>query len=606
MNYVCSIAFRSAGTCLRSSTCVPLAFALRGNSRSLLDLLRPLHSQAAGPRRYARQPPLGKPHSKISFLDSSRLFHDSFSRNTAKPKPGPKTLEKGLQFRDGPLSRNEIQDIFGNTVQDPAFANRLLTVLYSRMIDGTLDLPPPEDVEEYLQDYPETTVESALEWLRANHPVDEDKAIAQRIKREEGTVDSRSPSQLIHRAGELGLYRPQSGHYHMPLSDKEGDVYGPSEIDRIRAENLAEVEREDAELEKQIEQIQSEVRATQEAQQARDTALTTKPEQGVTAADIEPRAPNSFEKWLLLSRQRATSKITLSSPEVTRLTKLRRLWPSLLFVLLISVASLIYAISYIPPARRDRLLPNTSLAMTTITTIFAMNLFVWALWKFPPAWRLLNKYFISVPGLPRAPAMLGTVFSHQSLRHLLLNFSWIYLIGLPLHEDIGRGWFVATFVLAGTWGSFLSLTNFTLRNIMTTSTLGASGAATGVVSAYCTVHAFDRFQLKFLSDVEGSSGREWRDRLSVQGWMFLALLLVSEMVGYLGPLKTVDYASHLAGYAVGGTCGWFWRVRREGEESGLGDGGRDGMRAGVGGLVKKRPAMGIELALGPETDGASA
>jgi rhomboid-like protein len=42
---------------------------------------------------------------------------------------------------------------------------------------------------------------------------------------------------------------------------------------------------------------------------------------------------------------------------------------------------------------------------------------------------MLNKYFISVPLLPRPISMLGNVFSHHQLSHLGINMAMLWFIG---------------------------------------------------------------------------------------------------------------------------------------------------------------------------------
>jgi len=67
-------------------------------------------------------------------------------------------------------------------------------------------------------------------------------------------------------------------------------------------------------------------------------------------------------------------------------------------------------------------------AATIISLIFA-NSAVLLLWRFPPAWRFLNKYFLSVPGYPAAMSVLGNVFSHQQVKHLFGNMLVLWFIG---------------------------------------------------------------------------------------------------------------------------------------------------------------------------------
>lgn len=58
-----------------------------------------------------------------------------------------------------------------------------------------------------------------------------------------------------------------------------------------------------------------------------------------------------------------------------------------------------------------------------------------------------------------------------------------------VHDDIGRGNFLAIYLSSGVLGSFLSLSSFVLRNQFYTSSLGASGAIAGILAAWCTINS---------------------------------------------------------------------------------------------------------------------
>jgi len=73
--------------------------------------------------------------------------------------------------------------------------------------------------------------------------------------------------------------------------------------------------------------------------------------------------------------------------------------------------------------------PDTPPAAATAMAIIGLNLGVYLLWKVPPAWRMLNRHFIIVNAWPRATSMIGSVFSHQTLKHLALNMGLLWFIG---------------------------------------------------------------------------------------------------------------------------------------------------------------------------------
>lgn len=372
-------------------------------------------------------------------------------------------------------------DIFGAQAPPPTHANRLLRVLHGRRHDGTLDLPLPKDVEAILQKYP-NAFEDGLHWLRNAYPIDEDAAVMARIEREEHELERDNPAELMQRAQDLRLYMgPQSGHYQAKLSDKEGDVFGVSELEKIRAENEARFQREEEELQAQIDERMTKVK------EDRTKALAQRPEQGLESAN-EVRPPNSFEKWVLKAQNRAQTKLTLESPEVAEKTTAQRLLPSLIFVSAVIGASYLFAHYWVRPKQSERFWPSSSLSFATITGLIAINFAVFCAWRMPPFWRALNKYFIIVPAYPYAFSMLGSIFSHQTFTHLLANMIPLLIFGLPLHEEVGRGTFLAIYLSSGLMGSFASLARHALQKYFITTTLGASGSVYGVVAAYLSLH----------------------------------------------------------------------------------------------------------------------
>jgi rhomboid-like protein len=75
--------------------------------------------------------------------------------------------------------------------------------------------------------------------------------------------------------------------------------------------------------------------------------------------------------------------------------------------------------------------PDIPPAAATVIALLGANFAIFTLWNlWPPAWRMLNRYFISVPVYPRALSMVGIIFSHQQFRHLATNMFILFFIGL--------------------------------------------------------------------------------------------------------------------------------------------------------------------------------
>lgn len=73
---------------------------------------------------------------------------------------------------------------------------------------------------------------------------------------------------------------------------------------------------------------------------------------------------------------------------------------------------------------------DTPPAAATLIGLIGANALILLLWRgFPPAWRILNRYFISVPLYPYSLSMVGSVFSHQQLRHVATNMFILWFMG---------------------------------------------------------------------------------------------------------------------------------------------------------------------------------
>lgn len=137
--------------------------------------------------------------------------------------------EHGVHPRSKAFSAAEINDILGGQYYTPELGNRILAVLHGRRVAGTLDLDLPNDITRSSSSQDR---DIALQWLRANYPLDEDAAILARIEREE----QEEQYNLRRRAEKLGLYKPQSGSYGAELGE-EGEVSGKSVLKEMRKVN---------------------------------------------------------------------------------------------------------------------------------------------------------------------------------------------------------------------------------------------------------------------------------------------------------------------------------------------------------------------------------
>ncbi|KAJ5085016.1 hypothetical protein N7532_009787 [Penicillium argentinense] len=493
--------------------------------------------------------------SKYSLLKLSMPTFTRSKRTTA-PKPSPK--RPGRLPGDRNLSDADIKFIFGPGVPTK-LGNRTLGALQTQRLEGTLDLDLPADITRAVS---QSQLDSALQWLRENYPLNEDAAILARIEREEIEAEEK----LVRRAEELGLYKPQSGSYENELGE-ENSIYGKSVLKEAREMNekrlLAEKER------KRQEWLQGE---NEEQERLRrqfkgDTALQQYQEAALTEA--RPRAdPN--ERPYLAWIQKHHIAATHESPEAMNLTTTQRLLAPALFTLLAVGLCYYFAQKYESPARKDRLWPSVPPAAATVGAIIGANVAITFMWKFiPPSWRLLNRYFVIVPLYPSAPSMLGSTFSHQTWRHLATNMMVLGLMGTRVHDELGRGNFLAIYFGSGAVGSLVSLYRSVLLGSLGLTSLGASAATSGIVAAWCMYHFDDKITMWILP-------HELRETLWTQGWIFLACLIGTEILSMATParflqvwplsrLTKMDHAAHLGGYLAGAGCGYTLAQRRRRE-----------------------------------------
>jgi hypothetical protein len=183
-------------------------------------------------------------------LGPCRLLSNTsaFQFQQASQQQIPPRAPPELAFRRKDLRPYEVKIVFGLSAPSPALGNTLLKVLHSRRVNGTLDLDLTPKLALQLSRYP-NALNDALQWLRQEYPIDEDAAILRRIEREEAGEGN---EELITRAENLGLYKPQSGAYGAKLGE-DGDIMGESGLQKLRRENELKANREQEELDKFIE-----------------------------------------------------------------------------------------------------------------------------------------------------------------------------------------------------------------------------------------------------------------------------------------------------------------------------------------------------------------
>lgn len=433
--------------------------------------------------------------------------------------------EVGLPFRAKPLSQNEAVAIFGPSM-DAGTANRALRIIHGRRVAGTVADP------SLSSGYDEWVKTIALSWLRKNIPMDEADAAGKRAEIELQAMEA----EILADGERLGLYKPNSGGA-ATQGKGTNSIYGESGLEAIREAKKQRYDRE--------EKAKAKTKKSQADEIRENTGPLAIPS---LKSRVELRRPGEHPK---LKYYLERAKVLPDAPP--EMSAWQRLWPSGLVALLVIGLSVGWTQIYIPPTTANRMWPDWPPAAATTMALILMNSAVFVLWRHPPAFRMLNKYFIVVPGYPRGLAILGSIFSQQSLQHLTINMIMLWFMGTRLHDDVGRASFLAIYLSSGVFASFASLAIFTFKRHFITSSLGASGSICGVVAAFLWIHGADRFKILGLppDPLPGISGL---------GFLVPAILVELWGLRKIGKAGAAyDHYAHLGGYLAGIVGGEIWK-----------------------------------------------
>ncbi|KAI3400428.1 hypothetical protein diail_3049 [Diaporthe ilicicola] len=452
--------------------------------------------------------------------------------------PGYEDAE-GLPFRtDGDLDQVEINAIFkGSSDITTWTGNKLLRILHGRRVAGSLEDP---EVQVNTLGYTEREIQQALDYLRANVPVDEVTNAGLRAEDElrilESTAESEADADGVQEDASVGR---KSSPWSIYKESENKNVYGDSVLDKIRARNIARREAEEKAAEEKRKQ-------EEEAGQQNWGGLSTTQEGGARQVAMSAKE----EAY----RAEATSGLE-EAPDTPRW---RVLLPTTIFVAalvpLLWWASGFY--SALPEGKR--LIPWVSQADATFYGLMLLNLAVFVAWRRMGAWKFLNKYAIMDMVMPRPTGAVTAIFSHQALSHLAENMFILWLLGGLLHSDATRAEYLAVFVASGAAGFLASLYKCVLTGHLTYG-LGASSAVFGVICCYFWLHRFEGFKVLDLPP-DPANG--------IQGLGIIGLIVGMNLIPAFRSLPgQKDWVSHFGGIATGIGFATLIEGRREASEN---------------------------------------
>ncbi|CCT62470.1 related to mitochondrial rhomboid protease [Fusarium fujikuroi] len=452
-----------------------------------------------------------------SYETRRTIFFDKTIRNY-EDLPKDYRDQVGLQFRSKDLTDEEVVKAFGRGI-NPKRANQLLRILHGRRVAGTLDDPA---FSVHTSSYTKGQITKGLEYLRKSVKVDEVLNAGLRAEDELAQLEAekeaaKKPKQASKKNKDEA--EPEPAEPSAPVY-KPDPVYGHSKLDELRAQNVAKRKAKEA--------LEAEARKAAEAKGEVNSGTLANLDHKAERQIANPKIAEYYKK----------AQSDLEAP--VELKTWERVLPSATLVAL--VIGFLAAVStvYEEPAPRYRVFPDISTAHATLGAIVAVNVLVWAAWKAPPLWRLLNRYMIIAVGAVKPVSMFTAPFSHQYFSHLLMNMVPLFLVGSALHEDIGRANLLTLYVGCGAIGFVGSVATYAMRGMLGVTTLGASAATLGVCAAYFWEHRLDGYRFFGLPQ-DG-----------VPGIIFLALICVPQLAAFGKTVKLkIDIASHLSGILSG-------------------------------------------------------
>ena len=478
--------------------------------------------------------------------------------------------EGGMPLPGGERSQPEINAIFNGEDVDVDTGNYILSVMHWRrmsgaLIDVGLQFPTGSGVTR-------EQVLKGLEYVRAQMPDVDEAGNGSRWAQEE---EQRLRDEIEARAVKVGLYKPKAedlveDDYEELEESDQGTEEGRSKTSQsvLQATRQANEtayekfkrEREEANKKATANALAS-VRGPLELSGGvqRDVSnvnITTQaPYKGPFGITIRPPPSQAFlgkprEKspWIKYYEEQA---MIIKENTVPQMSTLARLGPSFLVLLFVLAGCWYLHENYTPPPTSARVWPETPPAVATLWALTGLLCATFILGRIPQMYRTYSKYMTCVPAYPYAFSIIGCTFRHDTVIHLASNLLTLWLFGLFLHEDVGRGTFLAIFLASGVTGSYSTLLYNVYRKQWMTYITGASTATLGVTAAACTLRPTGSITV-------------FGYTVPVYAWMYLALISVMEVAAAVKALKTtIDHAGHVGGIIAGGASAMALRYQTQ-------------------------------------------
>lgn len=471
--------------------------------------------------------------------------------------------EGGMPLPNGELSQPEINAIFNSENVDVDLGNYILNVMHWRrqsgaLIDVGLEFPAGMGVDRDM-------ALKGLNFVRQVVPDVDENAAGQTWAEEE---IQRRQEELQTRAVQLGFYKADNTEQELEQEEEQqqGTDYGREKTGQSVLRQTREYNEAQWELEKANLEVQKQKAATNALHAARGplelagrvqpqvsvNARVTKTVKGPFGIKIRAPEPNAYletkrqPEWVKYYQEQAQ---VIKENAVPQLSTTARLAPPFLVLLLVLFGCYYLSENYTPPPTSARIWPGTPPSVATLTTITGLLTASFIMGRIPPLWRFYSKYMTIVPAYPFAISIIGALFRHDRFGHLAANVFQLWAFGLFLHEQIGRGNFVALYLASGAFGAYSALAYNVMRKNWTAYILGSSGCMVGLIAGTCTINPNARLK---------AFGYE----IPIAPWVFLAVFGLAEGSAIAFAAKTtIDHAGHIGGLLVGAAAGMRMRQK---------------------------------------------
>ncbi len=185
--------------------------------------------------------------------------------------------------------------------------------------------------------------------------------------------------------------------------------------------------------------------------------------------------------------------------------------------------------------------------ISLLVVVFLFELVVWQLYG-AVGWQ-----YVFLADLGPSPGWVMAPFSHRSISHLLTTISVIVIYGGLVEGQVDPDSYFAFYVLAGYASTVAQLVAY-LDGVPGLGTLGASGAALGLVTLFATTTA-----LGYARDPTAVADVEVI--FAVTGGVITALVLTNDFIPGIVFTPGTAPLGHAGGMAAG-VCYGLWRAQQ--------------------------------------------